>query len=165
MAELTAINGLHQDEISNAYRFATAKLSTSTESSALASAVASLVVGNDNAAAVSALVSNRVGFVLLSDSADAASSATLVALNSDASLTQVAKTKFGLLYQVKPTFDFLAQNPDPRHTKGAQKPLWSITKVLQLAALLGFILLALPTARLRKPVVSNDLGLTEGEGN
>jgi len=26
-------------------------------------------------------------------------------------------------------------------------------------------LLALPTARLRKPVVSNDLGLTEGEGN
>ena len=165
VAELTAINGLHQDEISNAYRFATAKLSTSDQSTALASAVASLVVGNDNAAAVSALVSSRVGFVLLSDSADPASSATLVALNSDTSLTQVAKTKFGLLYQVKPTFDFLAQNPDPRHTKGAQKPLWSITKVLQLAALLGFILLALPTARLRKPVVSNDLGLTEGEGN
>ena len=133
VAELTQINGLHQDEISSGYRFATAKLSNDKEHTALASAVASLVVGNDDPAVKTALVDNRIGFVLLSDASDAAQSATLVALNSDASLTRVAKTKFGLLYQV------------------------------QLAALLSFILLALPTARIRKPGVSNDLSMTEGE--
>ena len=165
VAELTQINGLHQDEISNAYRFATAKLSTDKEHTALATAVASLVVGNDDSATKKALIDNQIGFVLLSDSNDAAQSATLVALNSDASLTQVAKTKFGLLFQVQPTFDFLNKNPDQRHELTSKKPLWSITKALQLAALLSFILLALPTARIRKPSVSNDLSMTEGEGN
>ena len=165
IAELTAINGLHQDEISNAYRFASAGLANDAQHTTLATAVASLAVGNDNPAAANALISNRIGFVLLSDSSDAAQSATLVALNSDSSLVQVAKTKFGLLYQVQSTFDFLNKNPDKRHASTLQKPLWSITKVLQLAALLGFVLLALPTARIRKPSVSNDLALTESEGN
>jgi hypothetical protein len=165
VAELTQINGLHQDEISNAYRFATAKLSTDKEHTALATALASLVVGNDDSATKKALIDNQIGFVLLSDSNDAAQSATLVALNSDASLTQVAKTKFGLLFQVQPTFDFLSKNPDQRHELTSKRALWSITKALQLAALLSFILLALPTARIRKPSVSNDLSMTESEAN
>jgi hypothetical protein len=59
----------------------------------------------------------------------------------------------------------LSKNPDQRHELTSKRALWSITKALQLAALLSFILLALPTARIRKPSVSNDLSMTESEGN
>jgi len=64
-----------------------------------------------------------------------------VALNSVAELDQVGTTEFGQLWRVK--------KPSDAH-RYQEQSLLSITKSVQLAVLIGFVLLALPTARGRK---------------
>jgi hypothetical protein len=62
-------------------------------------------------------------------------------LNSVAELDQVGTTEFGQLWRVKKPF-VSGQN--------IEHSWFSITKTVQLFVLVGFILLALPTARGRK---------------
>ncbi|CAB4690031.1 unannotated protein [freshwater metagenome] len=62
-------------------------------------------------------------------------------MNSVAELDQVGTTEFGQLWRVKKPFV---------SGRNVEQSLFSVTKTVQLAVLIGFVLLALPTARGRK---------------
>ncbi|MFM8926661.1 MAG: glycosyltransferase [Rhodoluna sp.] len=149
-AEIVQSSGLRLDSISSAYRMNDVNLSSEDPRKAgLANLVANLVSANEQDIK-SAIKSSGIGFVLVPESSS--NGDIQVALNSAPELDQVGKTEFGQLWRVKQPGEI---NTDESLT------YWSLTKAIQLAVLLGFILLALPTSRGRKQRISNSF--TEGE--
>ncbi|NDE88587.1 MAG: hypothetical protein EB055_01195 [Micrococcales bacterium] len=97
------------------------------------------------------LEQSEIGYVLVPKSS--ANGEIQIALNTAAELDQVGITEFGQLWRVKLANEATSAGGD----------LWSVTKGIQSAVLVGFILLALPTARGRKQRVSNELAEPEPE--
>jgi hypothetical protein len=148
-AEVITSSGIKLDTISTAYRLSAGNQDVK---KSVANLTANLVSANGKSLAAD-LKKLHIGYILVpkrSGNGD-----VQVALNSSAELDQVGSTEFGQLWRVR------SANPELRDEN---KAFWSITKTIQLSVLIGFILLALPTARGRKVRATNELSeFTEEE--
>ena len=159
-AEIVGGDGIQLQDVSLGYRFALKNLQVPTDSSdqtALAKAqrysttaklVADLASANGTDLA-QALQDAGLGYVLVPDHSSSVNHDLGIALDSVKELEAVGVTDFGKLWRVK--------EPNPELTKPAtdEPSVWSITKGVQLAVLLAFILLALPTGSGRTPKSSD----------
>jgi hypothetical protein len=133
-AEITELSGAHLEDSNIAYRFSGEITATSEENQKLAQVVGDLASGN-GAADAKTLKDSSIGYVLVPNSSE---NANLVSsLESSTLLEGAGLTPYGDLWRVLGTSaedaPALAQSP------------WSITKIMQLMALLGFVLLAIPS--------------------
>ena len=150
-AEIINPSGIKLDKISTAYRLSPANTSADYPGKQeLANLVANLVSANGQSLAKS-LQDSEIGYVLVPRSS--ANGEIQIALNTAAELDQVGITEFGQLWRVK-----LATEAKP-----SSSDFWSITKGIQTAVLVSFVLLALPTARGRKQRITNELAEPEQE--
>ena len=133
-AELSELSGTTLEDSNLAYRFSAGIYAATENHFELATVVADLVSGN-GAAKVEALTANSIGYVLVSNRPENAD--LVAALESSTLLEGAGLTPYGDLWRVLGTS--AADSP-----KQSQNP-WSTTKAIQLMALLGFILLAIPS--------------------
>ena len=138
-AEEVGPQGIKLDGISTAYRLNELNLEPDASFKiSLTELVANMVSANGKSIS-QALKARDYGYVLVPNRSGNGDLG--VALNSVAELDQVGTTEFGQLWRVK-------KPSDAQRYQG--ESLLSITKSVQLAVLVGFVLLALPTARGRK---------------
>lgn len=159
-AELVSGNGVQLEDLNLSYRFSLNDAKTySPEYSVVAQLVADLASANGTALQKS-LDEAGIGYVLVPDQTSAISSQLAISLDSIKELESVGETNYGRLWRVRePNQELLLA--------GAQsESLWSITKVVQLAILLGFVLLAVPTVNQRRRVSGDSQIFVEaGEEN
>jgi GT2 family glycosyltransferase len=138
-AELVAGDGVHLDEVSLAYRFAIAGLATA-KYSEIAQLVADLVSANGTPLA-DRLQAQHIGYVLIPSGNNDELSQLGLALDSVSELEPVGATDYGRLWRVR--------DPQQPKVEIASSP-WSITKGLQVAVLIGFGLMAIPSRTSRR---------------
>ena len=94
------------------------------------------------------------------DQTSAISSQLAIGLDSVKELESVGSTDFGRLWRVRtPSQELL-------NAQLKQASPWSITKVVQLTVLLGFVLLAIPTTNQRRRVSGDsEIFVEAGEEN
>jgi hypothetical protein len=159
-ASLVEADGVQLEDLSVAYRFALASIE---ESSAdylqVAQLVADMVSGNASKID-SALSQNAIGYVLIptaKNQTEANAGAELaVAFDSISKLESAGETDFGKIWRVRdlsPTFERDESSP------------WSVTKLIQLALLLTFLLLAIPSAGKRRAAATSEIFVDSGESN
>lgn len=135
-AKILPVSGLQLEDNSIAYRYSLAELNRSDAAyKSLAGLVAALVSANDDKLSES-LTASHIAYVLV-PSAESESAADLInSLDSLTELSSAGSTEFGRLWRVTTAVDeAVAEDKSP----------WSITKLVQLSILVGFILLAVPT--------------------
>ena len=138
-AELVAGDGVHLDDLSLAYRFSIAALAGERYST-IAQLVADLVSANGTPISTR-LQSEHLGYVLVPNGSSAELSDLGVALDSVSELETVGATDLGRLWRVRePKADVAETDDSP----------WSITKVVQVSVLLGYLLMALPSRTSRR---------------
>ena len=149
-AELISPAGIKLDTISTAYRLSGLNYATGSQAKTeLATLVANLVSANGQSL-TGALKKAGIGYVLVP--ASASNGEIQISLNTAAELDQVGLTEFGQLWRVK--------HPALLEDQSGSR-YWSITKIIQLSVLTGFVLMALPTARGRKQRATNEFSGTE----
>lgn len=156
-AELVNGDGVQLEDVSLSYRFAVSKISTeSTSFSQVAQLVADLASGTGGHIN-STLQALKLGYVLISD-VDLPQAANLAfSLDSIAELESVGKTEFGQLWRVREP----AQAVDA--IANSDQPAWSITKGVQLAIILSFALMALPSRDRRRSEHESEIFVDENE--
>ncbi len=138
-AEEIGPQGLKLDGVSTAYRLNEMNLEPEANiKTSITELVANMVSANGKSISQK-LQSREYGYVLVPNRPGNGDLG--VALNSVAELDQVGTTEFGQLWRVKKPFV---------SDRNIEQSLFSITKTVQFAVLIGFVLLALPTARGRK---------------
>lgn len=162
-AKLIAGDGLHLEDTSVAYAFTGSETAKSSLAKQTAQLVANLVSGN-GIDLRAALKNAMVGYVLLPVDTSTAAQELSVSLDATAELEAVGSTDFGQLWRVRdPASSATVQDRTPGIA--AADGFWSITKITQLVVLLGFTLLALPSARRpRRSAAESDIfGLDSGD--
>jgi GT2 family glycosyltransferase len=152
-AELVAGDGVHLDDVSLAYRFSIATLANE-KYSQIAQLVADLVSANGTPLSAR-LKSQHIGYVLVPNGSSSELSELGIALDSVSELETVGSTDLGRLWRVR--------DPKPADDLGQASP-WSITKGVQVAILLGFMLMALPARNARRRG-SEEIFIESGEDN
>lgn len=159
-ASLVGADGVQLEDLSIAYRFALADIeSTEPEYRQVAQLVADMVSGNPSNID-SALSQNAIGYVLIPLSQNQAeinvNAKLSVAFDSIAQLEAAGETDFGKIWRVRDLApDFERDESSP----------WSITKLIQLAVLISFVLLAIPSARRKRAASSSEIFVDSGEAN
>ena len=143
-AKLIAGDGLHLEDTSVAYAFTGSDTAKTNLAKQTAQLVANLVSGN-GIDLRAALKNAMVGYVLLPPDTSTAAQELSVSLDATAELEAIGSTDFGQLWRVRdPASSATVQDRTPGIS--AADGFWSITKITQLVVLLGFTLLALPSA-------------------
>ena len=138
------VAGLHLEDSNLAYRFSGTSTARNETYQELAQSVGDLVSANGVADA-SVLQRNNIGYILVPNVVE--NSGLAAALESSVLLEGAGLTPFGELWRVKGMS--ASDLPKTDHNP------WSLTKVIQLATLLGFALLAIPArARTKRPTDS-----------
>lgn len=138
------ISGVHLEDLNISYRFAGKSTSKDSTYQELAQGVGDLVSANGVADA-EVLKSNEIGYILVPKGSN--NSALVAALESSNLLEGAGLTPFGELWRVVGMS--ASDAPKTDHSP------WSVTKVVQLATLLGFALLAIPArGRTKSPTDS-----------
>lgn len=160
-AEIVSGDGVQLEDVSLSYRFALSavKQSRAEEYSALSQLVADLASanGSDLQTAIDAA---GVGYVLVPDQTSAVAGQLAIGLDSVKELESVGSTDFGRLWRVR--------EPNQELLNADQKPNspWSITKGVQVAVILGFVLLAIPSVNQRRRVSGDsEIFVEAGEEN
>ena len=159
-ASLVEADGVQLEDLSVAYRFALSNIEeTSVEYQQVAQLVADMVSGN--ASNIDAAIrENSIGYVLIAieeNQTQANANAKLaVAFDSIAQLESAGVTDFGNIWRVR--------DLSPIFERDESSP-WSITKLIQLAVLLSFVLLAIPSAGKRRAAASSEIFVDAGDGN
>jgi hypothetical protein len=160
-AEIVSGDGVQLEDVSLSYRFAlnSVKQDRAQEYATLAQLVADLASANGTE--LQAIIDKAgVGYVLVPDQTSAIASQLAIALDSVKELESVGSTDFGRLWRVREPNQKLL-NADLEQTAP-----WSITKAVQLAVFLGFVLLAIPTANQRRRVSGDsEIFVEAGEEN
>jgi GT2 family glycosyltransferase len=169
-AELISGDGVHLEDVSVSYRFALENLqhpARTADELALSKAerfaetkqlVADLASANGSDLG-EALTKTGVGYVLVPEGQAGLVNDLSIALDSVKELESVGDTDFGQLWRVlEPNKDLLEAE------KNTPSP-WSITKVVQLAILLSFILLAIPSGVSRRASKDSSIFVEAGEDN
>jgi hypothetical protein len=135
-AKILPVSGLQLEDNSIAYRYSLAELNRSDLNyKDLAGLVAGLASAND-ATLAERLSAAHIAYVLV-PSANSETAADLInSLDSLTELSSAGNTEFGRLWRVTEAVD---------SATAEDKSPWSITKLVQLSILVGFILLAVPT--------------------
>ena len=147
-AQLITGDGQHLDDQNLAYGFSLGNESVAQELSSVGDLVSRLALGS-NQQLQQKLTDLGVGYVLLKTQADAADAdrefAQKVATNLDslAELESLGETDLGKLWRV------ISPNTELAKPAAEVESPWSITKGIQLAAILIFVLLAIPSRRPR----------------
>ena len=128
------IAGVHLEDANIAYRFAGSSTNKDTTYQELAQVVGDLISGN-GAASAQVLKTNLIGYVLVPSKTQNAN--LVAAFESSELLESAGLTPFGELWRVVGTS--AADTPETPHSP------WSITKLVQMATLIGFVLLAIPS--------------------
>lgn len=159
-ASLVEANGVQLEDLSIAYRFALARIEDSAaEYRQVAQLVADMVSGNASNIEA-ALGQNAIGYVLIplaqNQTAANANAKLSVAFDSIAQLESAGETDFGNIWRVRNlAADFERDESSP----------WSITKLVQLAVLISFVLLAIPSAARKRNSSSSEIFADSGENN
>jgi hypothetical protein len=136
VARWVPISGTQLEDSNLVYRYALADLNANNSSyDDLASLVADLVSANGTNLTGS-LSESHVAYVLVPNTQSTANNDLANALDSVAELDSAGLTDFGRLWRVN-----VEVTPAPDDAKSP----WSITKLVQLSILLGFVLLAIPS--------------------
>jgi hypothetical protein len=146
-AEVVSGDGVQLEDVSLSYRFALASVKElrADEYQAISQLVADLASANGSDLQ-EAINKAGVGYVLVPDQISAIASQLAIGLDSVKELESVGSTDFGRLWRVRePNQELLNADLKPSST-------WSITKGVQLAIILGFVLLAIPSANQRRRV-------------
>lgn len=138
-AEMVAGDGVHLDDLSLAYRFSIAALAKE-KYGQVAQLVADLVSANGTPIS-KRLQEQHIGYVLVPLGASADLAELGIALDSVSELETVGVTDFGRLWRVRDPKQPDAQDPSSP---------WSITKGVQVAILIGFLLMAIPSRTNRR---------------
>ena len=133
-AELSSLAGNTLEDSNLAYRFSAESNSKSESYLALSQVIGDLASGN-GAAYGSTLKQNLIGYVLVPN--NHANAELVAALESSSLLEGAGMTPYGDLWRVLGT--------SAENTPATTHSPWSITKAAQLMALLGFVLLAIPS--------------------
>jgi len=156
-AEVVSGDGVQLEDVSLSYRFAlnSIKQERAEDYQTLAQLVADLA--SANGADLNKIITlAEVGYVLVPDISSAISAQLAISLDSVEELETVGQTDFGRLWRVREPVAISAEDPSGS--------FWSITKGVQLAVLLGFVLLALPSINQRKRVTGDsDIFVAAGE--
>lgn len=146
------IGGVHLEDSNLAYRFAETDTAKDATYQALAQVVGDLVSAN-GAADGQVLRGNEIGYVLVPKGEENAG--VVAALEASPLLESAGLTPFGELWRV---IGINASDaPRTEHTP------WSITKLVQLTALLGFALLAIPSRGKTKQAVDSEIFIDQSE--
>lgn len=152
-AAVIPADGIQLEDNSNAYRYAISKSSTYTQT--LGQLGADLAAGGSDSIS-SALVEANVGYVLLPNSGSVTSIDIASAMDSVSQLETAGETEFGKIWRVR-NFKAGAEITDASP--------WSITKALQLAVLISFVLLAIPTSGRKRSAGTSEIFVDAGEAN
>jgi GT2 family glycosyltransferase len=156
-AEVVSGDGVQLEDVSLSYRFAlnSIKQERAEDYQTLAQLVADLA--SANGADLNKIITlAEVGYVLVPDISSAISAQLAISLDSVEELETVGQTDFGRLWRVREPVAISAED--------LPGSFWSITKGVQLAVLLGFVLLALPSINQRKRVTGDsDIFVAAGE--
>ena len=151
-AEITELSGTHLEDSNLAYRFAGLRTSESLENQQLAQVIADLAAGN-GAANGESLIANQIGYILVPNKTE---NANLVSsLESSTLLEGAGLTPFGDLWRVVGT--------SAENVPSSEQSPWSITKIAQLMALLGFVLLAIPARPRVRRVKDSQIFIDQSE--
>lgn len=146
------ISGIHLEDLNLAYRFTGRDNEKNATYQELSKVVGDLVSAN-GAADGSVLRANQVGYVLVPKGTQNAE--VVAALESSPLLESAGLTPFGELWRV------LGMNasdaPLTEHTP------WSLTKLVQMATLLGFALLAIPSRGKTKQAADSQIFIDQSE--
>lgn len=146
------IGGVHLEDSNLAYRFAETDTAKNATYQALAQVVGDLVSAN-GAADANVLRSNEIGYVMVPK--DGENAGVVAALEASPLLESAGLTPFGELWRV---IGISASDaPRTEHTP------WSITKLVQLATLLGFALLAIPSRGRTKQASDSEIFIDQSE--
>ncbi|MFM5951293.1 MAG: glycosyltransferase family 2 protein [Micrococcales bacterium] len=146
------IAGVHLEDSNIAYRFAGRSTGKDKTYQSLAQVVGDLISAN-GAAEASVLKDNLVGYVLVPSTS--ANASVIAAFESSELLEGAGLTPFGELWRVVGTS--AADAPQTWHNP------WSITKLVQLATLLGFMLLAIPSRGRTKREGDSEIFIDQSE--
>jgi hypothetical protein len=135
-----------------AYRFSMKSIADNEEYQQLAQAIGDLSAAN-GVAEMNALIDNKVGYILMEQSKDNAELAA--AFESSPNLEGAGLTPYGELWRVRG----IGSEDAP---KTAHSP-WSTTKLVQLASILAFFLLAVPTRARRKRAETGAIFIDQSE--
>lgn len=158
-AEVVSGDGVQLEDVSLSYRFAlnSIKQERAEQYQTLAQLVADLA--SANGADLNKIITQaEVGYVLVPDASSAISAQLAISLDSVEELETIGQTDFGRLWRVR--------DPVAVNAEDVSGSFWSITKVVQLTVLMGFVLLALPSINQRKRVSGDsDIFVAAGEEN
>lgn len=158
-AEVVSGDGVQLEDVSLSYRFAlnSIKQERAEEYQTLAQLVADLASAN-GADLKKIIALAEVGYVLVPDVSSVISAQLAISLDSVQELETVGQTDFGRLWRVR--------EPVAINAEDVSESFWSITKLVQLTVLIGFVLLALPSINQRKRVSGDsDIFVAAGEDN
>jgi GT2 family glycosyltransferase len=156
-AEVVSGDGVQLEDVSLSYRFAlnSIKQERAEDYQTLAQLVADLA--SANGADLNKIIAlAEVGYVLVPDVSSSIAAQLAISLDSVEELETVGQTDFGRLWRVR--------EPVAVGAEQISGSFWSITKVVQLTVLMGFVLLALPSINQRKRVSGDsDIFVAAGE--
>ncbi len=146
--EWVPASGVQLEDLSVAYRFALSKVESQSKSYASVSTlVADLVSGNTPDPA--AFSENQIQYVLVPNPNSLDATAISASLDQVSNLQAAGLTEYGKVWRV--------QSDAAVATPAKDKSLWSITKLIQLGVLIGFLLLAIPTTSRRKQATGAEI--------
>jgi hypothetical protein len=160
-AEVVSGDGVQLEDVSLSYRFALADIKKDRESeyNQIAQLVADLASANGSDLQ-RAIDDAGIGYVLVPDQKTAIAAQLGISLDSVKELEAVGATDSGRLWRVR------APNQELLNAGIRSESPWSITKVVQLSVLLGFVLLAIPSTNQRRRVTGDSQIFVEaGEDN
>ena len=137
-AELVSGDGIQLDDVSTGYRFALAALASARPEYARVGQLVADLASANGTDVTPALRESGIGYILLPTTSSAGAKNLAIALDANDALESVGQTDYGRLWRVTHPNTELSVAP-----KVTPSP-WSITKVVQLIIILGFILLAIP---------------------
>lgn len=148
------VAGLHLEDNNLAYRFGQAQAADSNRYQELAQAVGDLASAN-GLVNKDVLVSNHVGYLLVPNTK--ANTPLVAALEASEFLEGAGQTPFGELWRV--TGVSASGTPKTFHSP------WSVTKLIQLLALLGFLLLAIPSRPKVRKAKDSEIFIDQSESD
>jgi GT2 family glycosyltransferase len=160
-AEVVSGDGVQLEDVSLSYRFALADIKKERESeyNQIAQLVADLASANGSDLQ-RAINDAGIGYVLVPDQKTSIAAQLGISLDSVKELEAVGATDFGRLWRVR------EPNQELLNAGIKSESPWSITKVVQLSVLLGFVLLAIPSTNQRRRVTGDSQIFVEaGEEN
>ncbi|MEY4390337.1 MAG: hypothetical protein RLZZ400_80 [Actinomycetota bacterium] len=152
-ATLEPVTGIHLENHSLAYRFSVSELNGSDKRFQQLSLLAANLRSANSEGLLSQLNESQVAYILVPNE-DLSSSAELISsLDSIPLIESAGLTEFGKLWRVKDAVSVQYQTSS----------WWSVTKGVQIAVLLGFVLLAIPTGGVRRTKESKTFEDSDGE--